>query len=164
MPIILPIIASGLCACSDKTEIHKPNLDIPYTCQASITKDDFSCKIMLSRNREGVWEATFTSPDTLSSMSVVGFGESYAIDYMGLSYTMPTENLPIGSIVSAITSSLDHASSSSSVKLKKEGSEIVASGDITCGQYDLRIDKSGEPIALHLGEGFTVQFEDFTKE
>lgn len=161
--LLLPFIATSLCACSDKEEMQKPQLDLPFSCKAEVTRGDFCCEILLSRDTEGIWNASFSSPQSLSPMTVKGFGESYAIDYMGLSCTSPASELPAGSVFATITSSLEHACSSGA-KLVSDNGSTHATGEILCGEYDLELSQSGEPLTLTLGEGFTARFEDFKAE
>ena len=97
--LLLPFIATSLCSCSEKQQPQSVNLDAPFSCKAEVTKGDFSCEILISRDSEGVWQADFCAPETLSAMTVKGFGESYAIDYMGLSCTTSVTQLPAGSVV-----------------------------------------------------------------
>ena len=161
--LLLPFIATSLCACSEKQQPQSVKLDTPFSCKAEVTKGDFSCEILISRDSEGIWQADFCAPETLSAMTVKGFGESYAIDYMGLSCTTSVTQLPAGSVVATITSSFEHAGSSDA-KLKTENNRTHASGKILSGEYDLELDEDGNPISLTLGEGFVASFDDFKRE
>lgn len=96
-------------------------------------------------------------------MNVTSFGESYAIDYLGLDFAMNTGSLPVGSVVTTVSSSLDHACSSD-VKLRRDGEYTIVSGETLCGQYELKFNENSEPCELTLGEGFVASFEDFKRE
>lgn len=161
----LAVVAATLCSCNDKgTSANKPQLDFPYSINASVSYNEKEYKLSLSRNAEGFWSSSFSSPESLSGMTVTQLGDSYLIEHRELSFTLKQNDMPIKAIPVVIASSLDHASQASSVDIERDGKETVASGEITGGQYSLRIDKNGIPKMLELPGGMLVELTDFRKQ
>lgn len=133
---------------------------------AQITSDGQSFEASFLRDKDGGWTAVFSSPDSLSEMTVTAFtagGDSVLVQYQGLSLEMSADKLPAGSVASAIEQCMDHAANSSAVKYSKDGDLKLIKGQSGCGEYELRVTHSGEPVSLYIGSDIAAEFSGFER-
>lgn len=138
-------------------------LDGPCSFAAQITKGEHSFEAQFQRDSDGGWTAVFTSPDSLSDMTVKSFGEGCQIDYCGLVLDVETDRLPAGSVAAAVESCIDHASKSSSAKQSRDGDRTLVEGETGAGIYELRVSEGGELISLEIGTEICAEFSGFER-
>ncbi len=159
LTLSLCVCALILNACkSSGKEADKPKLQVYEPFTAEVTAGDFNCGIELSKSGEGIWSGKFSAPDTIEGLCISSMGGDTEIEYMGLCYTASSDSLPEHSVMGIITSVLDHADASSDTKANADGKDIVISGELDFGQYELYVTKSGEPLSLKVGGGFEADF------
>lgn len=154
----LAMLSCTVTGCGKSDAQVKP--EIPNLCTAQVTDGEKSYSADLCRDESGVWTVRFSQPETICDMTVKTFGESYAIEFSGLSQQIERGKMPIGSVAASVTECLDHAANSSSVKCEKDGEEIMVRGEAPCGEYILRTDSSGKLISLSIDNRLSVEFSD----
>ena len=131
---------------------------------AQITKGEESFELAFERDENGAWEASFTSPESLSDMTLVSFGESCEIRYQGLSLELAAEDMPHGAVTAVIESCIDHAANSSSAQWTADGDLKLVKGEVSCGAYELRVAQSGELVSLHVGTELCAEFSEYERQ
>lgn len=145
-------------------EPAKPDgLGDPCRFDAKITKDDQSFEASFERDENGGWTAVFVSPESLNDMEVRSFAESCEIRYGDLTLEMEPDKLPANCIASAIEGCIDHAAKSSSAKVTDEKDARLLKGEAGCGEYELRVGKSGEILSLYVGTEISAEFSGYEK-
>lgn len=130
---------------------------------AQITRGEQNFEASFVRGENGDWTAVFSSPEALSEMTVISFGESSSVQYQGLTLELSADKLPAGSVATAIEQCIDHASHSASAKYSKDGDLKLIKGEAGCGEYELRVTKDGEPVSLYIGSEIAAEFSGFER-
>ncbi len=154
----LAMLSCTAAGCGSSNVQVKP--EIPNTCTAQVTDGEKSYCADLCRDESGVWTVRFSQPETICDMTVKTFGESYAVEFSGLSQQIERGKMPVGSVAASVTECLDHAANSSSVKSEKDGDEVMLRGEAPCGEYILRTDSGGRLISLSIENRLSVEFSD----
>lgn len=105
----------GLLSGCKETPSQRPGLDVPFTCDAKITmkpagtqdNKELSCEAGLTRLGSGNWSAEFTSPDTLSGLTLTFTGQEVRVEMMGLSFLLPEGEMPLNSAARSLFTAID---------------------------------------------------------
>lgn len=131
----------SLASCSDNSAAKPCDLDENFQGSVKISQSgkDFSAEI--EKGEPQTWKFEFTQPETISGMTLTATGETCKVDFMGLSYATPCENLSRTSMVFLTSAVID---------------KLIAKSDITCTKSDEKILESGTVN----GHDFTASFSD----
>lgn len=136
-------------SCKEKAE--PISLNKSYTCEAEITFGDIQANAGINRLGNGVWDIELTSPSNLAGLAICYDNELAKISYNGLSFEIAKEDLPIQSMLTALTQALDNAANENNINCFKKGNKITAEGKLNNGEYTITIDeKSGAMLNLTL--------------
>ena len=163
LAVIDAILSVTLYGCSEKKSADPVDLDYAYSCTVEAVCNNLEYTAQISRDENGVWKTRFTAPETISSLTVTSFGESFALEFQGINFSTQTKNVPVGAISSMLTSVLDHAAHSSDAEFEKSGKLTLVKGECDCGEYVLTLTKSGELSKLTIGDSFSADFSQVVK-
>ena len=134
-----------------------------YTIKADVTLNDFEATISLNRLGNGVWDVSFTKPDSLSGLDVSYENDNAKVTYKGLAFMVPREDIPINAIVTNLTSVLDDVSYGNKASFTKNNNKITAKGTTDNGNYKVVFDeKSGKILSLEIEDmDLTADFSEY---
>ncbi len=146
---------------SCKKNAKAATLNIPYSCELTIKSDDEGSdtyKASLSR-KENSWLVTYTSPESISGMTITYSDDNYKIKLNELEFDAKRDELPDSAISTMIISALDKSTLSTNVEYKTNKGLTIANGTIGDKDYELTF-KDDIPQSLKIS-GYTVTFSNF---
>ena len=156
--LLIPLIL--LCSCGKKSEV-KPNLlGISFKGEIVYFNENYSCECSVSQ--DGVLTAKIIEPEILSGFVLTVSKDKITADYLGISYTPTTNNMPFsGAIDSFYKALLDCGLEDKTAILS--GDEYIIKGELEDLGYTLYISPTGLPQKLLLpDERFSVNFYNVT--
>ena len=138
------IILCSLFACSKKTD--PMDLNNLYSVDANIKLDNFKCSLTLTRLGNGMWDATFSSPENLNGLTAEYKNEDVNIGYKELSFSLPKEDLPATTVFVNITKALDNVAYNKDIKYTENKNIVTAEGQIDENKFKLYIDKKSKNL------------------
>lgn len=162
LAVLISFLTIGLSSCGSSKDAEV-NLNFPYSCKAEINHEDKSYLLELTRDENATWKTVFILPETICDLSITSFGESCTMDFNELQFTADKNKFPATSIASLLTSSLDHATSSSDAKCTERRGIKTVTGSIDDINYILTIeDDCIEKLEIS-DKDFVAEFSEFEK-
>ena len=158
--LLIPLIL--LCSCGKKSEV-KPNLlGISFKGEIVYYNENYSCECSVSQ--EGVLTAKIIEPEILSGFVLTVSKDKITADYLGISYTPTTNNMPFSGAIDSFYKALEDCSAED-IRATLSGEEYIVKGDSEELGYTLYLSPTGLPQKLLLpDERFSVSFYNVTIE
>ncbi len=137
------IIITVFTGCNGKTPVKnaKANLNSSFECNMKIVYDDSEFGGKLKRMGQGVWEADFNSPETLSGVKLSFLNGDVTASYKGLSFTVPKSALPLKSMLNNLMTVVDELAVLDELECTVKDGMMIVEGDVEQGPYTLKIDE-----------------------
>lgn len=158
--LLIPLIL--LCSCGKKSEV-KPNLSgISFKGEIVYYNENYSCECSVSQ--EGVLTAKIIEPEILSGFVLTVSKDKITADYLGISYTPTTNNMPFSGAIDSFYKALQECSTEDK-RATVSGDEYILKGETEDLGYTLYLSPTGLPQKLLLpDERFSVNFYNVTIE
>lgn len=164
LTVAMLLTALAFVGCGKKTtmESAKANLDSAFECDMKMVYEDTEFGGRLKRIESGVWEASFTSPDSLDGLVLSFSGNDASASYKGLSFTVPKKALPVKSILTNLMTAVDTLAEGDELSGHEEDGMMKITGENETGEYVLDIDMKTGFISLFEMKnlGVTMSFEN----
>ena len=146
-----------LCGCGEKT-VTPVTRQISFTAKITYYNEQFVCDTKVDKN--GVTEMTVKSPDSLKGLCFTVSKDKTVAEFLGLTYTPQTEEMPYFIVTRTLFELLDTVSGK---KGKCEEENCVISGKVGERPFDLTLAPTGLPICAEIpDDSFTVEFCNMT--
>ncbi len=164
--IISIVMAISLCACGGKGDTScKVDLNKPFCITAHMEYDGITADAVIKRLAKANWDAEFSSPDTLAGVLISFRDSNVEASYKGLSFSVPKSALPLKSIILSFIDIIDQIAEQPEITGEEKDNEIITTGEIELGSYNLKFDKNGCPTAFEMPNlNLIITFSDFCGE
>ena len=152
------------CASKATMESTESIVNSPFECDMKMIFEDQEFGGKLRKTDIGVYEADFTSPDTLEGVILSFNGNDVTASYKGLSFTVPKKALPVKSALLNFFSVVDNLAQSDKIEGTEKDGVIFINGENESGEYSLECDSKECDIDSFKMKNFGVrmEFENFT--
>ena len=144
--VLLFITILCLAACNvplKKTSARQNGLDSAFTANAVIELEKLRAEGIVKRFGENSWEIEFSSPNSLSGVTLK-FAEGTAeASYKGLSFSVPQSAVPVKAMMLNLIRAVDENAHLEQLKGSEKDDSLEVSGDTDGGSYTLTVDSSG---------------------
>ncbi|MDR0919053.1 MAG: hypothetical protein LBM93_07355 [Oscillospiraceae bacterium] len=147
---LLAILASAsiLTACgklgSEKVNIT-PTIADTFSVNAELSYNDTVSEAIISRLAEGIWQAEFISPNTLSGVTLIFEGEDVTANYKGLSFSVPKNALPYKTALNDFIDIVDNLGGK--LQCEKVDGKYVITGTTEQGEYTLKFNQKNAELS-----------------
>ncbi|MCH5324868.1 MAG: hypothetical protein J1E39_06590 [Eubacterium sp.] len=120
-------------------------------CETLTAQADFA-------RSDGDWTVTFTSPESISGLTLSISGENVSATLDGISFEFPDEGMRFKSAATYVTDVIDMLDES--VSAQKDGETLSVSGTNQQGNYKITADASGKLLSVSSAEVTFTAFAD----
>lgn len=155
-------------ACTQKAtnESFTPALAPTYSIHADMTygERDTEASCLLTRTGDGVWNAEFSEPASLSGVILTFEENAVSANYKGLAFTVPKSALPAKSMLMLATDVLDTLNEMPSLPCKQaDDHSWQLEGESEGGSYTLSFDENGIPTHFSMpNQPLEIALSEFT--
>lgn len=149
--------AAFLLSSCGKTACKPVSIEKDFKCHADITQGNATYSAELERGGNGSWKAVFSKPETINGMEVTLAKESVTIEFNGLSYSAPKEEMPEFSVAELVTSAIEQCIEGK-VKCYKSGNVTTQEGEIKGIDFKAEV-KDNKLTSLKIGKDTTVKIK-----
>lgn len=162
---ILMIFSLVSCSMPTKnTSTRKNGLNCAFTSDMTVTIEHFVADGTVSRSGNGMWEAEFTSPNSLSGVKLSFSEGNVTAEYKGLSFSVPQSALPVKAMMLNLIKAVDDNAKLDELKGEEDGNLLKISGSLEGGDYTLSVDKNGCPSSFEMPcNNLTITFSNVTQ-
>lgn len=155
------IIVSFLCGCGKSTKTATPvTKGISFTADVTYYNENYTCDVDV--NEEGIMTAEVTYPEELKGVSLTFDGENVTAEYLGLTYTLKTDTMPLGNVALSIYKVFcDVTNNGLSAEYTEEN--CLIENTVDGEKYEFTFSPSGLPLELKIpSKEFKVVFNNVT--
>lgn len=146
------------------TSVRKNGLNCAFQSEITITIEHFEANGTLTRFGSGMWEAEFTSPNSLSGVKLSFSEGNVTAEYKGLSFSVPQSALPVKAMMLNLIKAVDDNAKLDELKGEEDGNLLKISGSLEGGAYTLSVDKNGCPSSFEMpNNNLTITFSNVTQ-
>lgn len=161
MKKILPLLCGItliLTGCDSSAKTAKPiAMDKSFCKNVVIQQDEKEYSAELKRGGDNTWECTFSAPETVNGMVITYSGDSAVLNFMGLSYSLPREEVPEYGITELLTSTLEIIINGKDISCVSDGETTIEKGVIH-GQ-DFSAEFQGKNLkTIEISKSFKAEF------
>lgn len=164
--VLMMMTAIMLTSCTGKTTMKSAESDLgsPFECDMKMIFEDSEFGGKIRKTDAGIWEADFTSPDTLDGVVLSFNGNDVTASYKGLSFTVPKKALPVKSVLLNFISAAESIAASEETEGTENDGIMLIKGENESGEYTLGLDaKTGDLCSFEMKNfGVKMKFENFT--
>ena len=122
----------------------------------SISLDRLQAEGTLRRFGDGLWEAEFDTPNTLSGVKLSFSEGNVTASYKGLSFSVPQSALPVKAMMLNLIEAVDENARLEELKGEEKDDTLEISGKLEGGDYVLIVDKEGKLIGFEMSNNKLV--------
>ena len=150
-----------LCGCSKNTKTSTPvTKGISFTADVTYYNENYTCDVDV--NEEGIMSAKVTYPEELKGVSLRFDGETVTAEYLGLTYTLKTDTMPLGNVALSIYKVFTDVTEKGLMAEQNEGNCIIEN-EVNGEKYEFTFSPSGLPLELKIPDKeFQVVFNNVT--
>ena len=151
-----------------------PNgLDGTFSAEVEITLDEMTAQGKLNRYGSDLWDIEFSSPNTISGVTLSFEDGNAEASYKGLEFSVPQSALPIKAMMSNLISAADTLAKSEKLEGNEKDGNLEINGKLDGGEYTLTVDKNGNimrfempnnKLIMNFSEVTEVSVPDITDE
>ena len=148
------------------TPAQTPTFENGYKSCVEIVYANDTYFAEISRIGQGMWDVTFSSPDNINGMAMHYENGEVGVKYKGISVSLPSDKVPMKSVVQTVFETLDDIYTNQNAKAKNaEAGTIVVEGEINGNSYIVTFDKDGKLLGVNLPScKLSVKVTNETKE
>lgn len=158
----LTSICLAACSVPVKEKAESPNgLNSSFSSSVSVALDEMNAEGTVKRFGNGMWEAEFSSPNTLSGV-MLSFSEgNVTASYKGLNFSVPQSALPVKAMMLNLITAADDLAENEELSGREKDGMIEISGSLDGGEYTLTVDKKGNIASFSMpGSKLKMNFSD----
>ncbi len=142
------ILIMFLCGCGDKNKTTVPvTKGVSFTADVTYYNECYTCDVVV--DEKGVMAATVTSPEELSGVKLMFDGENVTAEYLGLTYTLKTDTMPLGNVALSIYNVFTHIAENG-LTAEQDDSNCIIENKINGEKYEFVFAPSGLPLELKM--------------
>jgi len=163
---VLPLCLLTSCAGANAETDFSPQLDPSFTvCAEMEYAESQQASLSLTRYSDGVWDATFSAPESLAGVVLTFDGNAVSASYKGLSFTVPKSAMGAKTMLLYVTDVLDGFAEENAEPLpcsQLDTGEWSTAGDCEGGSYTLTFTAEGTLASFALpSQPLTITFSDY---
>ncbi len=139
-----------------KSSSRKNGLGSSFEAKMSISLDRLQAEGTLRRFGDGLWEAEFDTPNTLSGVKLSFSEGNVTASYKGLSFSVPQSALPVKAMMLNLIEAVDENARLEELKGEEKDDTLEISGKLEGGDYVLIVDKEGKLIGFEMSNNKLV--------
>lgn len=161
-------------ASETKTADIPENLSSSFSSDITITTEDIEGTAHISKSDDGIWNALFSEPSSLSGIEFVFENDSVSANYKGLSFSVPQSALPVQSALQNliyVTDNLKTNEDETGEALEKsyecifKDDNYQLDGTLDNGEFTFILDKNGCPLSFEMKNfGLMITFSNFSTD
>ena len=166
LTLLLAIVIAVAACSAPPRELEKPANPLAgrtneYICDANIICGELEMSVSITRRNPQSCTVEFTAPDTLEGILLTFIEDSMDMSYLGLEFSVKSTSLPSAMPVALVLSVLNRAAADNGVTVTESAENIILSGNIRDGAFELLLDKAGKHVlSLAIPEyNLTANFE-----
>jgi hypothetical protein len=150
------------CSVPGKKDGTSPNgLSSSFKAEVSIKLDEMDSEGTINRYGDGMWDIEFSSPNTISGVTLSFADGNAKATYKGLTFSVPQTALPVKSMMTNLIDATDELSQKEKLEGKKTDDGMEVCGKLDGGDYVLTVDKSGNILKFEMpGSKLVMEFKD----
>lgn len=158
--LLITILIPFFC-CSCKSREVIPTLrSISFGADISFYNELYSLEASI--NEDGIMEINVTSPDNLKGLKLTYTTDGVTAEYMGISYTPKSENMPLCSVSGTLYEIIKNVDKTKESAVSDDGNCIIE-GKLDNCSYTFIFSPAGLPLHLEVSSyNMTVEFKNVT--
>ena len=146
IPVFILIIF--LCGCGGKNKTATPvTKGVSFTADVTYYNECYTCDVAV--DEKGIMSATVTSPEELFGVKLMFDGENVTAEYLGLTYTLKTDTMPLGNVALSIYNVFSHIAENG-LTAEQDESNCIIENEIGGEKYEFIFAPSGLPLELKM--------------
>lgn len=142
------ILIIFLCGCGGKNKTTVPvTKGVSFTADVTYYNECYTCDVAV--DEKGIMSATVTSPQELSGVKLMFDGENVTAEYLGLTYTLKTDTMPLGNVALSIYNVFAHIAENG-LTAEQHESNCIIENEIGGEKYEFIFAPSGLPLELKM--------------
>lgn len=145
--IFIMIFCLASCSLPVKTPGSKGkrdnSLNSQFTADMTVCLEKLVAEGTISRFGDGLWDAEFQSPGTLSGVKLSFADGNVTASYKGLSFSVPRSAIPVKAMLLNLMDAVDSAARESQLTGTEKDGVFEITGELDGGGYTLSVDESG---------------------
>ncbi len=126
------------------------SLNNQFTAQMTVCLEKLVAEGTISRFGDGMWEAEFQSPGTLSGVKLSFADGNVTASYKGLSFSVPRSAVPVKAMLVNLIDAVDSAARESQLTGSEKDGIFEITGELEGGGYTLSVDESGNICSFEM--------------
>ena len=148
MQLVKLILIIFLCGCGSKNKTTVPvTKGVSFTAAVTYYNECYTCDVAV--DEKGIMSATVTSPQELSGVKLMFDGENVTAEYLGLTYTLKTDTMPLGNVALSIYNVFAHIAENG-LTAEQHESNCIIENEIGGEKYEFIFAPSGLPLELKM--------------
>ena len=137
-----------LCGCGGKNKSATPvTKGVSFIADVTYYNECYTCDVAV--DEKGIMTATVTSPEELSGVKLKFDGENVTAEYLGLTYTLKTDTMPLGNVALSIYNVFTHIAENG-LTAEQDESNCIIENEIEGEKYEFIFAPSGLPLELKM--------------
>ena len=137
-----------LCGCGGKNKSAIPvTKGVSFIADVTYYTECYTCEVAV--DEKGIMTATVTSPEELSGVKLKFDGENVTAEYLGLTYTLKTDTMPLGNVALSIYTVFTHIAENG-LTAEQDESNCIIENEIEGEKYEFIFAPSGLPLELKM--------------
>ena len=137
-----------LCGCGGKNKSAIPvTKGVSFIADVTYYNECYTCDVAV--DEKGIMTATVTSPEELSGVKLKFDGENVTAEYLGLTYTLKTDTMPLGNVALSIYNVFTHIAENG-LTAEQDESNCIIENEIEGEKYEFVFAPSGLPLELKM--------------
>ena len=142
------ILIIFLCGCGGKNKTATPvTKGVSFTADVTYYNECYTCDVAV--DEKGIMSATVTSPEELFGVKLMFDGENVTAEYLGLTYTLKTDTMPLGNVALSIYNVFSHIAENG-LTAEQDESNCIIENEIGGEKYEFIFAPSGLPLELKM--------------
>ncbi|MBP3379679.1 MAG: hypothetical protein J6K77_02290 [Ruminococcus sp.] len=126
------------------------SLNSQFTAEMTVCLEKLVAEGTVSRFGDGMWEAEFQSPGTLSGVKLSFADGNVTASYKGLSFSVPRSAIPVKAMLVNLMDAVDSAARESQLTGSEKDGIFEITGELESGGYTLCVDESGNICSFEM--------------
>ncbi|MCM1530055.1 MAG: hypothetical protein NC093_08695 [Alistipes sp.] len=126
------------------------SLNSQFTSQMTVCLEKLVAEGTVSRFGDGLWEAEFESPGTLSGVKLSFADGNVTASYKGLSFSVPRSAIPVKAMLVNLMDAVDSAAREAQLTGTEKDGVFEITGELEGGGYTLSVDSDGNICSFEM--------------
>lgn len=126
------------------------SLNSQFTAQMTVCLEKLVAEGTVSRFGDGLWEAEFESPGTLSGVKLSFADGNVTASYKGLSFSVPRSAIPVKAMLVNLMDAVDSAAREAQLTGTEKDGIFEITDELEGGGYTLSVDSDGNICSFEM--------------